>query len=69
MRRRFRCARRTRVLQLSDGQAERATLLSLEEVSLDGQAFVGIAPPDEIIDSLVALDADGDVLERYDLGR
>ena len=44
-----------------------ATLLSLEEAGLEGQAFVGIAPAEANITHVQALKFSGEVLESYEL--
>ena len=44
-----------------------ATLMPLEEAGLEGQAFVGILPADEVATHLQAVKFNGDVLETYEL--
>jgi hypothetical protein len=44
-----------------------ATLMSLEEAGLDGQAFVGFLPPDVAITHVMAVAFNGEVLETYEL--
>ena len=44
-----------------------ATLMPLEEAGLEGQAFVGILPADEVVTHLQAVKFNGDVLETYEL--
>ena len=44
-----------------------ATLMPLEEAGLEGLAFVGILPADEVVTHLQAVKFNGDVLETYEL--
>jgi hypothetical protein len=44
-----------------------ATLMPLEEAGLEGQAFVGILPSDEVVTHLQAVKFNGDVLETFEL--
>ena len=44
-----------------------ATLVPLEEAGLEGQAFVGILPADEVATHVMAVKFNGDVLETYEL--
>lgn len=52
------------VALIAGGQTFNATLMSLERAGSDGQAFVAFAPAGTAMDSLVAYDADGEVLAR-----
>jgi hypothetical protein len=55
------------VLQLEGGDREPAVLMSLHRAGLEGSAFVGFAPPGATVESVAALDAQGNVLEAMDV--
>jgi hypothetical protein len=51
----------------STGERFETTLMSLAAAGLDHKAFVGFGPENVPVISVVALDADGYVIETYDL--
>ncbi|HEX2153931.1 MAG TPA: hypothetical protein VHL52_08130 [Acidimicrobiia bacterium] len=51
----------------ADGRRFNAVLMGFQRVGFDTQAFVVLAPPGTDLDSLVALDANGEVLAREEL--
>ena len=51
----------------STGERFETTLMSLAGAGLDRKAFVGFGPENVPVVSVTALDADGNVLETYDL--
>jgi hypothetical protein len=54
-------------IETSTGDRIETTLMSLAEAGLDGKAFVGFGPENVPVISVTALDADGNVLETFDL--
>ena len=54
-------------LRTESGGRIATTLMSLAEAGIDGKAFVGFAPGDQSVTGVVAVDADGEELETFDL--
>ena len=54
-------------LVTDSGQRLATTLMSLAEAGHDATAFVGFAPPEEAVTGAVAVDADGRVIETFNL--
>ena len=54
-------------IEHSTGERFETTLMSLAAAGLDHKAFVGFGPENVPVISVTALDADGNVLETYDL--
>jgi hypothetical protein len=57
------------VLQLDRGDRQPAVLMPLDAAGLVGSAFVAFAPSGTTVQSAIALDDAGDVLETMDLAR
>jgi hypothetical protein len=55
-------------VRIVDGGNVEATMMPLDPAGLDGAAFVGFAPAGSVVDSVIALDEDGDLIETFDLG-
>jgi hypothetical protein len=54
-------------IETSTGERIETTLMSLADAGIDGKAFVGFGPENVPVISVTALDADGNVLETFDL--
>jgi hypothetical protein len=54
-------------LRTESGGRIATTLMSLAGAGLDAKAFVGVAPGDQSVTGVVAVDADGEELETFDL--
>jgi hypothetical protein len=54
-------------LVTESGQRLGTTLMPLAEAGHDASAFIGFAPPGEVVTDAVAVDADGGVIETFDL--
>lgn len=55
-------------LHAEGGRRHQATLMDLAATGADAWAFVVFAPPDIRAQSLVALDAHGEILDSFDVG-